>query len=142
MRRAAETTSARKLTITAAAVGRGQGGMNLVGGLWPLVSPRSFEKVFGHKHDTWLQYTVAGLLAGIGWTQLWAANSPEGLRHARRIGVSSATVLLAVDLIYAPGGRIRRTYLLDAAMEAGWLAAWALSARSPRSSAGDAPPSP
>jgi hypothetical protein len=35
-----------------------------------------------------------------------------------------ATAYLAIDLIYAPKGEIRRTYLLDAAMEIGWLWAW------------------
>ncbi|WP_245790302.1 hypothetical protein [Streptomyces monashensis] len=32
--------------------------------------------------------------------------------------------LLAIDLLYVPRRRIRPTYLLDAAMQAGWLTAW------------------
>jgi hypothetical protein len=32
--------------------------------------------------------------------------------------------LRAVDLVFVPRGRIRGTYLIDAAMEIGWIAAW------------------
>ncbi|WP_223274031.1 hypothetical protein, partial [Nocardia cerradoensis] len=52
------------------ALARAHGAFNLVGGLWPLVSVRSFEAVFGPKQDRWLQYTVGGLLAGTGVVQL------------------------------------------------------------------------
>lgn len=88
---------------------------------------RSFEAVFGPKTDRWLVRTVAGLLIGIGWSQVRAAGTPEGVRHARRIGVATATSLLAIDLVYVPLGRLRPTYLLDAAMEAAWIRAWRAS---------------
>ncbi|MEW9530972.1 hypothetical protein [Microbispora sp. NPDC049125] len=107
-----------------AALARAQGLFNIAGGLWPLVHPRSFEKIFGPKTDWWLERTVAGLLVGAGWSQLRAASSPQGVEHARRIGVATAATLLAVDLTHVPTGRIRPTYLLDAAMEAGWIRAW------------------
>jgi hypothetical protein len=38
--------------------------------------------------------------------------------------MGTALTLLAVDLVYVPLGRIRPTYLLDAAMQTGWLTAW------------------
>ncbi|WP_216854556.1 hypothetical protein [Rhodococcus opacus] len=48
--------------------------------------------------------------------------------------MATATVLLTVDLRYAPAGRIPKTYLLDAAAEIGWLAAWARqTSQDPRS---------
>ncbi|QFZ21095.1 hypothetical protein [Saccharothrix syringae] len=101
---------------------------NLVGGLWPAVSVRAFELVFGRKTDRWLQRTTGGLLAGIGWAQLRA--SAEGdWRQARRIGAVAATTLLAIDLLYVPKGRIGKVYLADAACEAAWLAAWAVKTR-------------
>lgn len=103
---------------------RAHGLFNLVGGLWPLVHLPSFEMVFGPKADKWLERTTAGLLVGIGWSQLSAAPTSEGVRQARRIGVATAATLLAIDLIYVPLGRIRPTYLIDAAMEAGWIMAW------------------
>ncbi|MFE6365526.1 hypothetical protein ACFVP3_36725 [Streptomyces sp. NPDC057806] len=108
-------------TVTIAAA---HGAFNLVGGLWPLVHLRSFEWVFGPKTDEWLQMTTGGLLAGVGLTQLAAAADPEGSRHARRMGLVTAVTLLAVDLVYVPRRRLRPTYLLDAAMEAAWIAAW------------------
>lgn len=104
------------------------GAFNLVGGLWPLLHLRSFEWVFGPKTDVWLQMTTGGLLASAGAAQLAAASDEQGPAHARRIGLGTALTLLAVDLVYVPKGRIRPTYLLDAAMQTGWIAAWLRSA--------------
>jgi len=118
-------TTSRIESAEGRVLARAQGAFNVVGGLWPLIHRRSFEAVFGAKYDRWLQYTVAGLLTGNGVVQLLADDTPSGLRGARNVGISTAVTLLAVDLVYAPSGRIRKTYLLDAAMEAGWLAAWA-----------------
>ncbi|GAB2864293.1 hypothetical protein GCM10027074_34510 [Streptomyces deserti] len=100
------------------------GVFNLLGGLWPLLHLRSFEWVFGPKTDDWLQMTTGGLLVSAGVAQLAAAPAPQGPSHARRIGLGTAVTLLAVDLIYVPKRRIRPTYLLDAAMQTGWIAAW------------------
>ncbi|MFI6485772.1 hypothetical protein ACIBH1_48265 [Nonomuraea sp. NPDC050663] len=97
---------------------------NIVGGAWPLLHMRSFEAVLGPKTDRWLVRTVAGLLIGVGWSQVRAAQTPEGVRHARRIGLATASTLLAIDLVYVPLGRLRPTYLLDAAAEAAWIRAW------------------
>ncbi len=104
---------------------KAHGLFNTVGGLWPLVHRRSFEALFGAKYDRWLQYTVGGLLAGNGVVQLLADDTPSGYRGARNLGISTAITLLTIDLVYVPAGRIRKTYLVDAAMEAAWLAAWA-----------------
>ncbi|MBP2704036.1 hypothetical protein JOL79_09470 [Microbispora sp. RL4-1S] len=112
----------------AVALARAHGLFNIAGGLWPLMHRPSFETVFGQKADRWLERTVAGLLVGVGWTQLRAASTPEGVQHARRIGMATAATLLAVDLTYVPMGRIRPTYLLDALAEAAWLRAWRGSA--------------
>ncbi|MER7561342.1 hypothetical protein ABTZ93_00045 [Streptomyces sp. NPDC097941] len=97
---------------------------NIVGGLWPLVHLRSFEWVFGPKTDVWLQMTTGGLLVSAGVAQLAAAPGPNGPAQARSIGLGTALTLLAVDLVYVPKGRIRPTYLLDAAMQTGWIGAW------------------
>ncbi|MGV9273757.1 hypothetical protein [Streptomyces griseosporeus] len=105
------------------------GVFNVVGGLWPLVHLRSFEWVFGPKTDDWLQMTSGGLLVSAGLVQLAAATDAHGAAHARRIGLGTALTLLAVDLVYVPKGRIRPTYLLDAAMQTAWIAAWLRSIR-------------
>lgn len=116
------------MTIDATTIARAHGGFNLVGGLWPLLNRRGFEAMFGHKRDGWLLYTVAGLLTVVGWAQLRSADE----RHpgqARRLGVGTAAWLLAIDLTNVLSGRIARTYLLDAAAEAGWLLAWSRVAK-------------
>jgi hypothetical protein len=101
---------------------------NVAGGVWPLVHLRSFEAVLGPKVDRWLVYTVAGLMVSIGAAQLCTTADAASIRQARRAGVGCAATLGAVDLAYAPRGRISRMYLLDAAAEAAWVAAWAATA--------------
>lgn len=103
------------------------GVFNIVGGLWPLVHLRSFEWVFGPKTDVFLQKTTGGLLFSAGAAQLASAAGPKDQAHARRIGLATSVTLLVIDLLYVPAGQIRPTYLLDAAMEAGWIKAWARS---------------
>lgn len=118
----------RRVVEDPALLSRVHGGFNMLGGLWPLVHLRSFEAIFGPKYDRWLEHTVGGLLLGLGWAQ-WKAGTPDGWQHGRRIGVATATTLLAIDLVYVPQGRIRWTYLIDAVEEIALLAAWAEAAR-------------
>ncbi|WP_220501494.1 hypothetical protein [Microbispora sp. H10670] len=122
----------------AVVLARAHGLFNIAGGLWPLLHLTSFEKVYGPKTDRWLQRTVAGLLVGIGWTQVRAARTPDGVRQARRLGMATAATLLTADLLCVPTGRIRPTYLLDAAAEALWLRAWRAGAVRPEPRAGRA----
>lgn len=105
-------------------LGRAHGVANLLGGLWPLLHISSFEMVFGSKTDRWLVKTVAGLLMVNGITQLTTSSTASGVRQARRLGVGTAAVLAAIDLIYVPAGRISKMYLVDAAIEVGWIVAW------------------
>lgn len=109
-------------------LGEAQGWFNIVGGAWPLLSMRTFEMVFGPKTDRWLEYTVAGLLATNGVCQVIAARQGDA-DTARRLGGGTALTLLAIDLVFVPAGRIRWTYLLDAALEVGWLGLWAKARR-------------
>ena len=110
---------------------RAHGAFNLVNGLWPLLHLRSFEAIFGPKVDTWLVRTVGGLLVSIGWAQL-RAGTPEECAQARRLGLVTATTLLAIDAVYVPRGRLRWTYALDAVAEAALLAGWAAATRNGR----------
>jgi len=112
-------------------MGKTHGAFNIAGGLWPLLHLRSFEAVFGPKEDRWLVYTVAGLLTSVGYAQT-RASSPEAWTHARRLGLATATTLLTIDLVYVPRGRLKRTYLIDAAGEAALLAGWTLATRNHR----------
>ena len=108
----------------AAALSRAHGLFNVVGGVWPLVSMRSFERVTGPKADRWLVRTVAGLMVVNGVTQLAAGSAPEALRLSRRLGQGTAATLAAIDLAYAPPGRISKVYLVDAAAELTWVVLW------------------
>jgi hypothetical protein len=107
---------------------RAHGCFNLVSGIWPLVSVRSFEAVYGPKTDRWLEYTVGGLLTTIGATQL-LSRSDDDVRLARRLGIGTAATLLTIDLVYVPRRRISAMYLQDAVCEIGWLLAWTRASR-------------
>lgn len=106
---------------------RAHGLFNVITGGWPILHMRSFEAVSGPKTDRWLVRTVGALLLANGLVQLTAGPSPEATRQARRLGIGTAAALAAVDLVYAPPGRISRVYLLDAVVESGWLLAWTAS---------------
>jgi hypothetical protein len=112
------------MKITDCTLARAHGVFNLMGGAWPLVHMPSFEKVLGPKVDKWLVQAVAGLLVTVGAAQLKAADTGEGLAVARDVGAGTAGTLLAIDLAYAPSGRISRMYLLDAAAQACWVGLW------------------
>lgn len=106
------------------ALAKTHGLFNVVGGAWPIVSLRSFEWVFGKKHEVYLEMTIGGLMISGGLSQIQSHASAEGVDHARRLGLATATTLLAIDLIYVGRGVLRKTYLLDALFEIGWIAAW------------------
>ena len=110
------------------------GAFNIVNGLWPLLHRRSFEAMFGRKEDRWLMYTVAGLLAGVGYAQV-RASTPDDWLEARRLGVATSSTLLVIDAVYVPRGVIPKTYLLDAVSEVALLAGWALVSRRPSGAA-------
>lgn len=122
-------TEAQK-TRSAIIVARAQGVFNILGGAWPLLHIRSFEKIFGPKEAHWLVYTVGALFVTNGWTLVTAPGTPDGCRQARRFGTGTALALLTIDLIYVSAGRIPKTFLLDAAAEAFWLLAWSRSTQS------------
>jgi hypothetical protein len=103
---------------------RAHGAFNVLFGLWPLVHMRSFELVSGPKTDDWLVRTVSGLMVANGFTQLTAEPTPAALAQTRLVGIGTAATFAAVDVVYATSGRISKVYLLDALLEAGWIAAW------------------
>ncbi len=104
---------------------RWHGAFNVAGGLWPLLHMASFEAVTGPKVDRWLVRTVSGLMVANGAAQILAEPTPDGVAAARRIGMGTALVLAAVDVVYGGRHRISRVYLVDAVLEAGWLLGWA-----------------
>jgi hypothetical protein len=97
-------------------------------GLWPLLHRDSFERVTGPKFDFWLAQTVGATVAAIGAGLAHAASqrrrvSPE----LRTVAITSAAGLMLIDLTFVARRRISPVYLVDAAAEAGLIAAWALA---------------
>ena len=99
-----------------------QGAFYVATGLWPIVSMRTFELASGPKAEKWLAKTMGALIAAVGGALLL-----QPARVSRPLGVLAATVLGACDVLYAGKGRIKRTYLLDAAVEAALVSAWAVT---------------
>jgi hypothetical protein len=123
------------------AVALGHGLFYVATGVWPFVSRRAFERVTGPKTDWWLVQTVGIVVTGIGLTLLGSARRSRVPPEAPLLGVSSALGLAGIDVVHVARGRLRWTYLLDAAAElvlaVAWLLGWAVRRR-----AGDALISP
>lgn len=104
-------------------------------GLWSVCHRRSFEAVSGPKRDYWLVRTVGALAAVIGASLAAAArDAPEN----GVLTVGSAAAFGAVDVAYAAPGRISRVYLVDAAVQLAFLAAFAGRKRAGRRNVYDA----
>jgi len=109
--------------ITAA----GQGLLYLLTGLWPVIDRRSFEAVTGPKQDFWLVKTLGAVLALVGGVLFSAALRRRVTPEMAALGVGTAAILAAADLLYSGSGRIPKIYQLDAAGEGLVLAAWGIS---------------
>jgi hypothetical protein len=111
--------------VTAAAIL--QGSYYLITGLWALVHIESFQKITGPKTDIWLVKTVGLLLAVIGAALLLAAYRQQFDPALILTAMGSAAALMAIELVYVAKRTISRVYLLDAAVEAGLIAWWAVA---------------
>lgn len=94
-------------------------------GVWPLISPRTFQQLTGRKSDVWLAQTVGALIAVIG-VSLGAAARTElyDTVPIRTLALGSALSLFAVDVGFVARRRIPPIYLADAAAELAIVAAW------------------
>ena len=100
----------------------------VVTGLAPFVSRPAFERVTGRRQDGWLVQTTGALIAVVGAGLGLAAARNRVTPEVRMIAVGSAAALTAVEVLHTARRRIRPLYLLDAVVEAGFLAAWSLNA--------------
>ena len=94
-------------------------------GIWPIVSPKTFQVVTGPKADMWLVKTFGLLVGAVG---LAIARGAEGDRispETRILAGGSALALGAADVWYSLRDRIPKTYLLDTAAQALLLGALA-----------------
>jgi hypothetical protein len=102
-----------------------QGVYFLLSGAWAVVDIASFQRVTGPKTDLWLVRTVALLLASIGAGLIVGGARSELGGGLIVLAVTSAASLIAIELVYVSRRVIAPIYLADAAIEAGFLAAWA-----------------
>jgi hypothetical protein len=103
----------------------------LATGLAPFVSKRAFEAVTGPKREWWLVETVGAAVTPIGAAIGIAALRREAQTEAAVLGIGTAAGLGIIDVVYHRRGRLRWTYLVDAAAEAALVGAW-INALRPR----------
>jgi hypothetical protein len=104
-------------------------------GLWPLISIETFQMVTGRKtdhfvtgdeSDHWLVNTVGALVTANAAVFLSAAWSRRKSIDVAILGISVATGLTAIDVVYVVRGTISAIYLVDAAAELVLIALWAV----------------
>jgi hypothetical protein len=103
-----------------------QGCYFLLTGVWPLLSLETFEAVTGEKTDDWLVITVGVLVAAIGIVLLMSAWRRNVSPEIALLGCATAASLAVVDVVYVAKRVIAPIYLLDAAIEALLVCAWAM----------------
>ena len=86
-------------------------------GVWPLISPRSFQAVTGPKEEMWLVKTFGLLVTAVGVGIGSAARTGRVPSSMRLTAAGSAGALAAADCWYVARGRIPRTYLVDGVAE-------------------------
>jgi hypothetical protein len=113
--RSPQSTGATSLNAFRRAVPWLHSAFFVIGGLWSVLSRRSFEAVSGPKVDYWLVRTVGGLLTVVG-AVIAAANHYGRLTpEIRWLATGTSGVLIAIDLVYVARRRISPVYLVDAA---------------------------
>src|SRR3954468_24890562 len=112
-----------------------QGIYFLLTGIWPLVSIETFQLVTGRKTDHlvtgreadhWLVNTVGVLVIAPGLTFFAAAWRRNSSIEIAVLAIASAIGLTCIDLVYYARGTISAVYLVDAALQLGFIAAWAI----------------
>ena len=98
-----------------------QGIYFVVTGIWPLLNMASFITATGPKQDTWMAEMVGLLSASIGLTFIVSSlrQSPSPVL----LGYAVAASFLAMDITYVAAGEIGRIYLVDAVIQAIFIAA-------------------
>jgi hypothetical protein len=105
------------------------GGYYVATGVLPFVSRRLFAAATGPKREWWLVETVGGLVTVIGSAVIAAAIRGDPPPEVVGVAVGSAATLAGIDVVYVAKGRIAPTYLVDAGIQVGLVAALAVSRR-------------
>ena len=98
-----------------------QGVYYVATGVLPFVSRRAFEAVTGPKREWWLVQTVAALVTVMGGGILSGVRRQRATPELVAVAAGSAASLAAIDVVYVLKRRIAPTYLIDAAVELGFL---------------------
>src|SRR4051794_3262123 len=102
-----------------------QGAYYVATGVAPFFSRRAFAAATGPKTEWWLVETVGAIVTVVGGGLLGAARSGRMTPEILGIAAGCAASLGAIDVFYVARGRIRPTYLIDAAAQVALLAALA-----------------
>jgi hypothetical protein len=108
-----------------------QGIYYLATGVWPFVSPGTFQAVTGPKVDFWLVKTVGALVGVVGGVLALAALRKRVTPEIRLLGAGSALALAGVGLGYSAKGRISKVYAVDGVAELGIAGGWLRRRRAP-----------
>ena len=106
-----------------------QGAYYVATGVFPFVTRRGFEALTGPKLEWWLVKTVGACVTVAGAAVASAAANDRITPEIEAVAVGTAASLGAIDVWYVAKGRIKPTYLLDAAVEAALIAGWAAARR-------------
>ena len=98
-------------------------------GAAPFLSRRAFEAVTGPKSEWWLVQTVALLSLSIGSAAALADRNERLTPELGWLSAAAAASFAGIDLVHVARGRIRVTYLVDAAAQLALLAAVVRDAR-------------
>src|SRR3546814_1316118 len=93
----------------------------VVTGILPLLNMSSFITATGPKQDTWMAEMVGLLSASIGLT--FIVSSLRQRPSPVLLGYAVAASFLAMDITYVAAGEIGRIYLVDAVIQAIFIAA-------------------
>lgn len=108
-----------------------QGGYYALTGIWPIVHIDSFLAVTGDKQEIWLVRAFGAVIVAVGVALAFTAARPELLPSGRVLGALAAVALVASDVVSWAFGAIGPVYLLDAAVNVAFLAAWGVPRHQP-----------
>jgi len=110
--------------------GRLQGGYYLLGGLWRLLYPRSFERVAGAKPDQFQTDVTAALFTAVGAALIAGTMTRAPHGPVRVLAISAPIAVAMIDIRHRQ--QVRRLFRLEAAAEIAFAAAAALPPWRPR----------
>jgi hypothetical protein len=93
------------------------GGYYVLTGIWPIVSPGTFQLVLGPKVDMWLAQVLGAVLCVPGTILLRASYKNRMTHDAYWMAIGVMVVLIASDVILVSCGIVRTIYLADAAVQ-------------------------